>query len=69
MRSLVLSLPKMSVYVKTSEIKDGNKNINNKFVTFRLNNEKLLEKYKPIRTKIEDKKLNLMLYLLLMISI
>ena len=35
MRSSVLSLPKMSVYVKTSEIKDGNKNISNKFVTFR----------------------------------
>ena len=44
MRLLVLILPKMSGYVKTFKVKDKN----NKLVSFRINDEKLLEKYKTI---------------------
>ena len=53
-RPLVLILPKMSGYVKTFKVKDGDKDKNNKLMSFRIDDEKLLEKYKAIRTKIED---------------
>ena len=49
MRQLVLILPKTSGYVKTFKVKDKK----NKLMSFR-NDEKLLEKYKTIWTKIED---------------
>ena len=42
----------MNGYVKTSKIK----NKNNKSMSFSINNEKLLKKYKGIWTKIEDLK-------------
>ena len=42
----------MSGYVKTFKVKDKN----NKLMSFRKNDEKLLEKYKTIWTKIEDLK-------------
>ena len=48
-RQLVLILPKTSGYVKTFKVKDKK----NKLMSFR-NDEKLLEKYKTIWTKIED---------------
>ena len=51
-RPLILILPKMSGYVKTFKVKDKN----NKLMSFLLNDEKLLEKYKTIWTKIEDLK-------------
>ena len=55
-RPLVLILPKMSEYVKTfkdvDEDKDNNKN--NKFISLGINDDKLLENYKTIWTKIED---------------
>ena len=48
-RLLVLIVPKMSGYIKAFKIEDKN----NKLMSFRINNENLLEKYKPICTKIE----------------
>ena len=51
-RPLVLLMPKMSGYVKTFKVKEGN----NKLMSFRIDDEKLLEKYKAIRIKIEDLK-------------
>ena len=44
----------MSRYVKTFKVKGGDKGKNNKLTSFRINDEKLLEKYKSIWTKIED---------------
>ena len=46
-------MPKMSGYVKTFKmVKEGN----NKFMSLRIDDEKLLEKYKTIWTKIENLK-------------
>ena len=39
-------MPKKSGYVKT--FKEGDKDKNNKLMSFRVGNEKLLEKYKAI---------------------
>ena len=55
-RLLVLIMPKMSRYVKILKFKDGNKNKNNKLMSFRIEDEKILQKYKAIWTKIEDLK-------------
>ena len=49
-KPLVLILPKMSGYVKAFNIKDGNED--KKLTSFPINDEKLLEKYKAIWTKI-----------------
>ena len=49
-RPLVLKMPKMSGYVKTFKVKEEN----NKVISFRIDNEKLLDKYKAIQTKIAD---------------
>ena len=38
----------MSGYGKTFKVKDGDKDKNNKLMTFRIDDEKLLEKYKVI---------------------
>ena len=54
--SLVLIMPKISGYVKTLKVKDGDKDKNNKLISFRVDDEMLLEKYKAIWTKIEDLK-------------
>ena len=53
-RSLVLIMPKMSGYVKTFKVKEGN----NRLMSFRIDDEKLLERYKAIWTKSEDLKNN-----------
>ena len=45
---------KESGYVKTFKVKEGEKDKNNKWMPFRIDNEKLLEKYKSIWTKIDD---------------
>ena len=45
-------MPKMSRYVKTFKVEDKN----NKLMSFLINGEKLLEKYKAICSKIEDLK-------------
>ena len=52
-RPLVLIMPKMSGYVRTSKFKEGDKNKSNKLMSFRIDDEKLLEKYKAIGAKIE----------------
>ena len=51
-RALVFIMPKMSGYVKIFKVKKGN----NKLMSLRIDDEKLLEKYKTIWTKIEDLK-------------
>ena len=45
-------MPKMSGYVKKFKVKDGN----NKLMSFRIDDEKLLAKCKAIWNKIEDSK-------------
>ena len=57
-KPLVLILPKMSGYVRRFKVKDGDKDKNYKIMSFRIDNENLLEKYKTIWTKIEDLKNN-----------
>ena len=51
-RPLVLKMDKISRYVKTFNVKEGN----NKLMFFCIDDEKLLEKYKVIWAKIEDLK-------------
>ena len=46
----------MSRYVKTFKVKDGYKDKNNKLMSFCTDDEKPLEKYKDIWTKMEDLK-------------
>ena len=46
----------MNGYFKTFKVKDGDKDKNNNSISFRIDDEKLLEKYKAIWTKIEDLK-------------
>ena len=55
-RSLVLIMPKMSGYIKTFKVKEGHEDKSNKLMFFRIDVEKLLEKYKAISPKIEDLK-------------
>ena len=50
MRPLVLIILKVNGYVKTFKVEDKI----NKLMSFRINDEKLLEKYKVIWTRIED---------------
>ena len=52
-RPLVLIMPKISGHVKTFKVIEGG----NKLMSFRIDDEKLLEKYKAIWTKIEDLKI------------
>ena len=49
-RPLILIMLKMNGYVKIFKVIEEDKN--NKLISFRIDNEKLLEKYKPICTKI-----------------
>ena len=51
-RTLVLILRKMSGYVKTFKFKNKSNNL----MSFRINDGKLLQKYRPVWTKIEDLK-------------
>ena len=51
-RPLVLIMPKMSGFVKTFKVKEGD----NKLMPLDIDDEKLLEKYKANWTKIEDLK-------------
>ena len=52
--ALVLILSKMSGYIKTFKVKDVDKNKNNKLMSFHIDFEKLLRKYKTMWTKIKD---------------
>ena len=47
---IVLIMPKMNGYVKTFKVEDKN----NKWMLCDIDDEKLLQKYKAIWTKIED---------------
>ena len=47
-KPLVLKMPRTSGYVKTSKPKDWDKDKNNKLISFRIVDEKLLEKYRFI---------------------
>ena len=47
-RPLILIMPKISGYVKTFKVKDGDKDKNNKLVYFRIDGEMILEKHKAI---------------------
>ena len=47
-------MPKMSGYVKTFKVKEEDKDKNNKLMSLPRDDEKLLEKYKAVSTKIED---------------
>ena len=53
-RTLVLMMPKMTGYVKALKVKEGDKDKNNKLMSFRIDDEKLSEKYEAIWTKIDD---------------
>ena len=55
-KPLVLIVPKMSGYVKTFKVKEGG----NKLISLRIDDEKLLENYKAICTKIEDLNINVL---------
>ena len=55
-RSLVLVLPRMIGYVKLFKVKDEDTHETNKLMSFRIDDENLLEKYKTIWSKIEDLK-------------
>ena len=56
-KPIVLILPRMSGYVDTLKVKDKEKDKNNKLLSLPINEEKLLEKYKTIWTKIKDLKI------------
>ena len=53
-RPLVLRMPKINGYVKTFKVKEGDKDKNNKLMSFCINDQKLLEKYKAIWTEIKN---------------
>ena len=52
-RPLVLILPKMSGYVQTFKVKEREKGKNSNLIYFRINNEKLSEKYKTIGLRLK----------------
>ena len=55
-RPLVLIMPTMSEYGKTSKVKRGDKDKSNKLMSFYIDDEKLLKKCKAIWIKVEDLK-------------
>ena len=52
-KTIILKMPKMNGYIKTFKVKEGN----NKSMSLRIDDEKLLQRYKAISTKIEDLKI------------
>ena len=63
-------MPNMLSYVKTFKVKEGDKDKNNKLISFHIDNEKLLEKFTAVWSKIESLKiLNEMLYQSMMTEI
>ena len=49
-------MPKMSGYAEAFKVKDGDEDENNRLMSFQIDHEKLLEKYKTIWSKMEDLK-------------
>ena len=68
---LVAIMRKISGYIRTFKVKDGDKVGNNKLMSFSIDDVKQLGKCKAIWTKIEDflKKLNQLLYQSIMTNI
>ena len=56
-RPLVLVLPKMSGYIKTFKVKDGDKNKKNKLLSFCVDDEKLLKKIKAFMLRLNPCKI------------
>ena len=54
--TISFGMPKISGYVKTFKHKCGDKNKSFKLISLCIDDDKLLEKYKTIRTKTEDLK-------------
>ena len=54
MRAFVLTMPKLSGCVETFAVNDEDKDRNNKLMSLRIDNEKLLKKYKVIWTNIKN---------------
>ena len=52
----VIKLLVLSGYVKIFKFKDGDKDQNTKLISFRIDDDNLLEKHKTIWNKIEDLK-------------
>ena len=52
-KTIILKMPKMNGYIKTFKVKEGN----NKSMSLRIDDEKLLQRYKAISTKTEDLKI------------
>ena len=53
-RPLALIIRKMNGYVKTFKVNDRDKDKSNKLMSFRTDDEKLLEKYKAIWNKMKE---------------
>ena len=53
-RTLDFIMPKISGYIEIFKVKEGEKDKNNKFMSFHIDDEKLLEKHTATWTKIED---------------
>ena len=53
-KPLVMKLSKINGYVKTFKDKGGDNNKNNQLMSFRIDDDELLEKYITFWTKIED---------------
>ena len=51
-RPLVLILPKISGYVKTFKVKDGDKDKRYKLMSFHIDGDKLLENIKPFGIRL-----------------
>ena len=56
-RPLVFTMPELRGYVKQFKVKDGDKDKNNKLMSFRIDDENLLEKLLAVWTKTEDLKI------------
>ena len=50
----LIIMPEMKEYVNAFKVKNGDKDKHNKLMSFHIVDEKLLQKYKGIWTKIED---------------
>ena len=55
-RPLVLLMPKMNGYIRTFKVRERDKDKSNKLMSFHIDDEKLLEKYKAIWIKVEGLK-------------
>ena len=59
----------MSGFVKNYKVKDGDKDKNNKLMSFHIDDDNLLEKYKTIWVKIEHLYIHIYIYIYVYIYI